>query len=76
MYHMVEEALKIKHKPATYMNEGFCWDSTIFDLGGISCFELGMFQKSYEFTKTALEMAPNDKRLKSNLEIIKEKVGL
>ena len=76
MYHMVEEALKIKEKPTTYMNEAFCWNATIYDLGGISCYELGLYHKSYEYTKIALEMSPNDQRLKNNYEIIKAKISL
>ena len=76
VYHMVEETLKITQRPATYLNEAFCWDATIYDLGALSCCELGMFQKSYEFAKIAVEMSPLDERLKSNCEIIRVKAGI
>ncbi len=75
VYHMVEEALKIRNRPASYLNEAFCWDATIYDLGANSCFVLGMFKKAYEFVKTAVEMAPHDKRLKSNMEMIESKLN-
>lgn len=74
VYYMAEEAIKIQDRPVTYINEAFAWDATIYDLGAISCYELGMYQKSYEWTKKALEMAPDNKRLKDNLEIIGSKV--
>lgn len=74
VYHMAEEALKIKERPAVYMNEPFAWDATVYDLGALSCYELRMFDKSYEWAKIAVEMSPNDERLKSNLEIIKTKI--
>lgn len=74
VYHMVEEALKIRERPASYINEAFSWDATIYDLGALSCYEMGMFHKSYEWAKVASEMSPNVERLKRNLEIIKSKV--
>lgn len=73
VYHMTEETLKIKERSICYVNQAFAWDSTIYDLGSLSCYELGMYQKSYDWVKIAVEMSPHDERLKSNLEIIKSK---
>lgn len=70
VYHMVEETLKIKERPASYINEASSWDFTIYDLGALSSFELGLYEKSLNFVKIAVEMAPNNERLKRNLEII------
>ncbi|MGG0284330.1 glycosyltransferase [Peribacillus butanolivorans] len=72
VYHMVEEALKIKSKKASYMNEAFAWNHTIYDLGALSCYNLGLIQKSYEFAKIATELAPGDERLENNLNIIEK----
>lgn len=74
VYLMVEEILKIKDKPASYLVEASSWDSAIYDLGSIACYKIGMFEKSCELAKIAVDMNPNDKRLRDNLEIIKEKV--
>jgi len=74
VYHMAEEALKIKERPTSYINKAFAWDGTVYDLGALSCYELGMFSKSYEWIKIAVGMSPNDERLKSNLEIIQNKI--
>jgi glycosyltransferase involved in cell wall biosynthesis len=76
VYHMAEEALKIKERPVSYINEAWAWDATIYDLGALSCYELGMLNKSFEWVKIAVEMSPNDKRLKNNLEIIKSKISV
>ena len=73
VYFMITEALKIKSKPQIYLSEPFCWNSTIYDLGAIACYNLGLYQKSLEFAKTANEMNPNDERLIQNLKIIKKK---
>jgi glycosyltransferase involved in cell wall biosynthesis len=75
VYHMVEETLKIKERPATYINEASSWNFTIYDLGALSCYELGLYEKSLDFAKTAVAMSPNDKRLKNNLELIQKKIN-
>jgi tetratricopeptide (TPR) repeat protein len=74
VYHMAEEALKIKVRPDNYINEAYAWNTDIYDLGALSCYELGMFHKAYEWVSIAAEMSPNDERLKNNLEIIKSKL--
>ena len=72
-YHMVEEALKIKERPSSYINEAFSWDFTVYDLGALACYELGLYEKSFNFAKTAAEMAPSNQRLKNNLDLIMQK---
>lgn len=73
VYHMVEATLKITIKPNSYMDEGWCWDATIYDLGALSCYYLGLFDKSLYFSEIACQMEPNNERLKSNYEIIKNR---
>lgn len=70
VYYMITEALKIEENPKTYINEDFCWDYTIYDLGAISCYELGLIKKSLQFARKAVEMNPNNERLSNNLKII------
>ncbi|MFS0865159.1 glycosyl transferase family 2 [Fredinandcohnia sp. 179-A 10B2 NHS] len=72
VYNMVENALKIKEKKASYLTEGFAWNYTVYDLGALSCYYLGMLQKSYEFAKKAVEMDSGNQRLKDNLDRIKK----
>lgn len=73
-YYMVEEALRIKQRSNTYVNMDYAWDYTPDDLGAISCYQLGMFEKSLEHAKAALSFAPNDTRLKNNLTMIQNKI--
>lgn len=75
IFHMTEEALKIKTRPESYINEAFCWDATIHDLGAIACYNLGLYEKALSFAKTAAEMSPDNERLQKNLEIINQKCG-
>lgn len=75
VYDMVNSALKILQRPQTYINEAFCWDYTIYDLGAIACYNLGMFNQSLTFAKKAYEMSPNNLRLENNYKIIQEKVN-
>jgi tetratricopeptide (TPR) repeat protein len=74
IYHMTEETLKITKRPDSYINEAYAWDVTIYDLGSMACYKLGMFQKSYDWAIAGVEMSPNDERLKKNLEIIKSSI--
>jgi tetratricopeptide (TPR) repeat protein len=74
VYLMLEETLKIKDKPFSYLIEESSWDNTIYDLGSIACYWIGMFEKAYEFARIASSMNPHDERLEHNLKIIKEKI--
>ncbi len=73
VFQMIHTALKIKERPTSYINEAFCWDHTLYDLGAISSFNLGLYKKAFHFAKQATEMSPNNQRLKDNLKLIKEK---
>lgn len=70
IYHMVTDTLKIWER-STYINEVWCWDHTIYDLGALACYYMGLKDASLKFAQTALEMNPEDERLKSNYEIIR-----
>lgn len=69
---MVNNTLKIQERPMSYINEPCCWDYTIYDLGAIACYNLGMLDKALEYAKIAYEMSPNNLRLENNYKIIKE----
>lgn len=75
VFFMVEEALKIKEKSTTYVNMGYSWDHTPNDLGAISCYWLGMYERSLAHAKAALAFWPEDERLQSNLRMIEEKAA-
>jgi tetratricopeptide (TPR) repeat protein len=74
VYLMVEKGLGITQKTGSYLLEPASWGYSFYDLGAICCYRLGLFDKSYEFAKTACEMEPSDVRLKNNLELIEMKL--
>ncbi len=74
VFYMTEEALKIKNKSATYVNMGYSWDYTPNDLAAISCYRLGIYERSLFHAKAAIELAPDDKRLIKNMHFIEEKI--
>lgn len=75
VFFMVEEALQIKEKSRVYVNMGYSWDHTPYDLGAISCYWLQMYDRSLQYARQALSMKPDDERLKKNLALIEEKIA-
>lgn len=75
VFFMVSEALKIVVKSGSYLLEPQAWDYTLYDLAAIACYQLGMYNKSYEYAKKAYETAPDNERLRRNLELIELKRG-
>ncbi len=67
------EALKIEKHAKSYINETFSWNYTIYDLLSIAYYNLGKYDLSLENVLKAIEMAPNDERLKNNKILIEKK---
>ncbi len=74
VYELLMKALNIKFKSKSYINENFCWDSTIYDLLSIVCFMLNKKEDSLKYIDIAIEMNPNDERLKENKKIIQDNI--
>jgi tetratricopeptide (TPR) repeat protein len=75
MYLMTEEGLKITQKTGSYLSEPDAWGYAFYDYGAICCYRLRLFRKSFDYAAKACGIAPHDKRLKQNLELIKLKMG-
>lgn len=71
-YAMIEEALKIKNKPQSYINEAYCWNFSIYDYGAISAYKIGAYKRALELAEMACELNPTDERLKKNVDEIKK----
>lgn len=52
-----------------YMNEPFCWDSTIDDLLSINYYYLGLKDEAMFYINRALEIEPNSERLQNNKKV-------
>jgi glycosyltransferase involved in cell wall biosynthesis len=73
VFFMTEEALKINEKSKTYVNMGYAWDHTPYDLCAIACYRLGMYAKALKYAEFAVKITPHDDRLKNNVLLIREK---
>lgn len=63
------QAKKILKNEMIYINEPFCWDSTIDDLLSISYYYLGMKDEAKFYVDRALSYDPENERLLKNKEI-------
>lgn len=68
------DALKITSHPKTYINEVFSFDHTVYDLLSLSYYFRGNNKLALEYIEKALEISPNDQRLKKNKEIFEEEI--
>ena len=76
VYYAVTEALKITTKSTLgYPNDPRGWNYNIYDLGALGCYYIGLYSQALIYAKIALQLSPDDERLKNNLELIKAKVG-
>ena len=73
IYYLIK-ALSIKKRDLVYINEVFCWDSTIDDLLSINYFNLGLYDVSLYHINKALAYNNNDERLIKNKKLIEEKI--
>ena len=63
-------ALKINTHEKTYINEVFSWNNTVYDLLSLCYFYKNDLEKAIFYLNIALEMEPDNKRLKNNLKIM------
>lgn len=68
------QALKIKERPKTYINDAAAWGSLPYDLASLGYYYTDRFDKSLEMVNKAIELSPLDKRLQTNREFIVEKL--
>ncbi|MBP3635906.1 MAG: glycosyltransferase [Bacilli bacterium] len=68
------EALKINNHEKTYINEVFSWDHTVYDLLSLSYYFRGNNEKALEYVNRALEISPDDERLKKNKDIFEKEL--
>ena len=64
------EALKLEKNTKTYINEPFSYDHTIYDLLSICYYYEKNYELSIKYIDKALEISPNEERIKENKKII------
>lgn len=60
-------ALAITDRRFDYLSEAWAWGSEPYDLAAISCYHLGLSKEAVAYGKRALELSPDDARLRENL---------
>ena len=71
-YDYLKQALKIKEKSNSYINEEFAWNSFVYDLLSICAFNLKLYDEALENVKQALNLDKNNLRLQLNLEAMEK----
>lgn len=62
-----ESALAIVEKPLEYLCEAESWGAAPWDYASIAAYNLKKYDKAAEYARNALEIEPNDERIKNNL---------
>ncbi len=58
---------KTRHT-GSYLDDPHCWGFRLFDLGAIAAWHLNVMDRAVEWGRKALELDPNNQRLKNNLD--------
>ena len=72
VYNYLKQALKIKNHKKSYINEVFSWNETIYDLLGIACYYLNLLPEALFHIDKALEINPQNERIKNNKLLIEK----
>lgn len=65
--YFAQRALEITRRGQSYINEAESWGAKPYDLAAVAAYWLGDRSKALEYGRAALELAPEDARLRSNL---------
>ena len=71
----LELALQIKENKKVYINEPNCYNGTIEDILSICCYHLKDYYNALKYVCKALQIAPNNKRILKNKELILEQLN-
>lgn len=69
-FYMCHRAVQIRQKSSSFVNAGYAWDHTPWDLSALSCFHLKMYGRSLIHAQKALALSPDDPRLQENVKIL------
>ena len=74
--YMCREALRITVRPRTYICEADSWGSLPYDLLSLGLYYTGRAEEAAKAAEQALTLSPTDKRIASNLELMRAKAGM
>lgn len=70
--YVTAQALKLQTRPRSYICEAKAWGSLPFDLRSIAFYQTGRLSEALAEARRALELAPGDERLRSNVARLEE----
>lgn len=73
-YYALKTALSIVDRPLSYICEPEAWGSLPYDLAGVSAYYLEMYEESLRLTEKAIEIDPQNPRLRQNLQYAADKI--
>jgi tetratricopeptide (TPR) repeat protein len=68
------KAIAVTQRPFVYTDDPICWGAQPYDLAAIAAWNLGKKEEAVVYAKKAIEIEPNDARLKANLAAIEDGV--
>ena len=68
----IKIALNIKTHQKTYINEVFSWNETPYDILSLALYYKGLLPEAIYYLDLALDINPDNERLKNNKKIINE----
>lgn len=71
---LTERALKIKERPVTYITTAESWGALPYDLASLGYYYTGRYSEADKAVNKAIELSPDDLRLKENKKLISEKL--
>jgi glycosyltransferase involved in cell wall biosynthesis len=74
--HLVaKKSLDFNTKPVEFLAESWAWGHMAYDLIAVSAWQLNDFTTALEYGQKAVEISPDDERLRKNLEFYRSKVN-
>jgi hypothetical protein len=70
-YFAMKQALEIRDKPVAYICEPKSWGSYPYELAALAASRLGMKEESLRLCEQAVEIDPEDARLRNNLQFLR-----
>lgn len=74
-FYAMKQAILIKNHPMNYLNDPKAWGNFPHDIAGVCAYQIGLYQEALDQMNIALELNPNDERIKNNIKFTIEKLN-